>query len=402
MAQAARWTEVVRFGIFELDLRAGELRKRGIKIQLHDQPLQVLALLLERPGQVVTREELKRKLWTVGTVVHFDHGLDTAINKLREALGDSADSPRFVETLPRRGYRFIGSIDNRAVEVAGPTLPIAVLPLKNLSGDPGQDCFADGMTEALITELGKIGSLHVLSHQSVIRYHQTAKSLPQIARELNVVAVLEGSVLRSENRVRITANLLQAAPERHLWAESFEFDPHDVLAVQREVAQEVARQTQVSLTPQERARLTTSQRVDPEAYEAYLLGRAYFYKARTATNSMRAKEYFEKAIAKDSGYAAAYASMAELYIWTSKRGDVDDRPQCEISGGPPPSTGVGRNGTRSGRHYRRSAQRPGDGETGGVGLDRRGARISARHRTQPQLCDGPHFVRDPHLRLATL
>ena len=320
MAQAARWTEVVRFGVFELDLRAGELRKRGIKIQLHDQPLQVLALLLERPGQVVTREELKRKLWTVGTVVHFDHGLDTAINKLREALGDSADSPRFVETLPRRGYRFIGSIDNRAVEVAGPTLPIAVLPLKNLSGDSGQDYFADGMTEALITELGKIGSLQVLSHQSVIRYRQTAKSLPQIARELNVVAVLEGSVLRSENRVRITANLLQAAPERHLWAESFEFDPHDVLAVQREVAQEVARQTQVSLTPQERARLTTSQRVDPEAYEAYLLGRAYFYKARTATNSMRAKEYFEKAIAKDSGYAAAYASMAELYIWTSSGG----------------------------------------------------------------------------------
>ena len=320
MAQAARWTEVVRFGVFELDLRAGELRKRGIKIQLHDQPLQVLALLLERPGQVVTREELKRKLWTVGTVVHFDHGLDTAINKLREALGDSADSPRFVETLPRRGYRFIGSIDNRAVEVAGPTLPIAVLPLKNLSGDPGQDYFADGMTEALITELGKICSLQVLSHQSVIRYRQTAKSLPQIARELNVVAVLEGSVLRSENRVRITANLLQAAPERHLWAESFEFDPHDVLAVQREVAQEVARQTQVSLTPQERARLTTSQRVDPEAYEAYLLGRAYFYKARTATNSMRAKEYFEKAIAKDSGYAAAYASMAELYIWTSSGG----------------------------------------------------------------------------------
>ncbi|PYM23115.1 MAG: hypothetical protein DMD78_12550 [Candidatus Rokuibacteriota bacterium] len=197
---------------------------------------------------------------------------------------------------------------------------IAVLPLKNLSGDSGQDYFADGMTEALITELGKIGSLQVLSYQSVIRYRQTAESLPQIARELNVVAVLEGSVLRSENRVRITANLLQAAPERHLWAESFEFDPRDVLAVQREVAQEVARQTQVSLTPQERARLTTSQRVDPEAYEAYLLGRAYFYKARTATNSMRAKEYFEKAIAKDSGYAAAYASMAELYIWTSSGG----------------------------------------------------------------------------------
>ena len=323
-----RSPEVVRFGIFEVDLRSRELRKRGIRIKLHEQPLQVLTLLLERPGQVVTREELKGKLWAVGTVVDFDHGLDTAINKLREALGDSADSPRFVETLPRRGYRLICPVDSRAVEVGGPALSLAVLPLKNLSGDPGQDYFADGTTEALITELGKIGSLRVLSYQSVIQYRQTAKPLPQITRELNVGAVLEGSVLRSENRVRITANLLQPAPERHLWAESFEFDPRDVLAVQREVAREVARQTQVTLTPQERARLTTSQRVDPEAHEAYLLGRAYFYKVRTATNSMRAKEYFEKAIAKDSGHAAAYASMAELYIWTGGAGTLMTDPKA--------------------------------------------------------------------------
>src|SRR5437667_8989643 len=175
MALETRPPAILRFGVFEVDVRAGEVRKHGARIKLQEQPFHVLTVLLQRPGELVTREELRSVNWPADTFVDFDHGLDTAINKLREALGDSADSPRFVETLPRRGYRFIGSIDNRAVEVAGPALPIAVLPLKNLSGDPGQDYFADGMTEALITELGKIGSLQVLSYQSVIRYRQTAE-----------------------------------------------------------------------------------------------------------------------------------------------------------------------------------------------------------------------------------
>ena len=199
---------------------------------------------------------------------------------------------------------------------------IAVLPLRNLSADREQDYFAEGMTEALITHLGKIGTLHVISHQSVLGYRGATKSLPEIAEELKVSKILEGTVLRSGDRVRVTANLVQATPERHLWAESFEFDRRDILAVQGQVAREVASHIRIRLTPQERGRLAASRPVDPEAYEAYLLGRAYFYKARTPINSKRAKEYFEKAIAKDPGYAPPYASIAELYIWTGGAGTL--------------------------------------------------------------------------------
>lgn len=198
--------------------------------------------------------------------------------------------------------------------VAGEITSIAVLPLKNLSGDPGQDFFADGMTEALITELGKISSLRVLSYQSVIGYRQSSKQSSEIAQELKVNALLEGAVVGRGDRVRITANLVKAVPERHLWAESYEFDQRDILAVQREVARAVAGQVRVKLTPQEQARLTTSRRVDPEAYEAYLLGRAYFNNIPRWASWMRAKEYFEKAVAKDPGYAPAYGGLAELYV----------------------------------------------------------------------------------------
>jgi len=210
--------------------------------------------------------------------------------------------------------------------VAGEVTSVAVLPLKNLSGDPSQDYFAEGMTEALITELGKISSLRVLSYQSVVGYRQTAKPLPEIARELKVDALLEGAALRSGDRVRVTANLVQVVPERHLWAESYEFDPRDVLAVQGEVARNVASHIRVKLTPQEQARLTSSRPVDPKAYEAYLLGRAYFYKTRTPTSLARAKEHLEKAIGRDPGYAPAYASLAELYIATSGRGVLTRGP----------------------------------------------------------------------------
>src|SRR5712691_11723121 len=212
----------------------------------------------------------------------------------------------------------VGGVRDRLLgrPLAGEITSIAVLPLKNLSGDTAQDYFADGITEALITELGKISTLQVISHQSVLGYRQTAKPLPQIARELKVNALLEGAVLRSGGKVRITVNVVQAAPERHLWAESYEFDQRDVLAVQGEVARGVARQIRVRLMPEERTRLATSQRVDPEAYEAYLLGRAYSYKgmARARISWTRAKEYFEKAIEKDPSYAPAYAGLALLYV----------------------------------------------------------------------------------------
>src|SRR2546425_11089684 len=209
----------------------------------------------------------------------------------------------------------VGAVRDRLLgrSMTGEVTSIAVLPLKNLSGDSRQDYFVDGMTEALITELGKINSRQVLSYQSVISYRQTAKPLPQIARELKVGTLLEGAVLPSRDKVRIAANLVRAVPEHHLWAETYEFDTRDVLAVQGVVGQTLARQIRVRLTPQEQARLTTSRRVDPEAYRAYLLGRAYFYKTSTPTNLKRAKEYFETAVERDPGYAPAYAGLAELY-----------------------------------------------------------------------------------------
>jgi TolB-like protein/DNA-binding winged helix-turn-helix (wHTH) protein len=396
MQEVASAPKVVRFGVFEVDLGARELRKSGVKIRLQEQPMQVLALLLERPGQVVTREELKRRLWP-GIVVDFDHSLNTSVKKLRDALGDSADAPRFIETLPRRGYRFICPVNGtsasaapssaapldgasagaaaragapsrgeaadgrpvqppseaagRALEPApwrrrravtalvgagiavallalgiggvrarraaepGATLEsIAVLPLKNLSGDPQQDYFADGMTEAVITELGKIGALRVLSYPSVAGYRGTAKPLSEIAREVKVDAFLVGAVVHSGGRVRVTASLVRASPERHLWAESYELDVRDVLGVQKELARDVAAQISAKVMPREQVRLAYARRVDPEAYEAYLLGRAHLAKAPTAAATARAREYFEKAIAKDPGYPAPYAGLAELLV----------------------------------------------------------------------------------------
>lgn len=196
--------------------------------------------------------------------------------------------------------------------VSGPS--IAVLPLKNLSGNTGQDYFADGMTEALITRLGQVSGLHVISHQSVLRYRDTTKSLPQIARELKVDALVEGTVFHAGNRVRITANLYQAAPERHLWSDSFESELQDVLGTQSDVARNVVNGIRIKLTASDQARLASTGRVDPEAYDEYLLGREYLAQQPTAKSWLHAKEHFERAIAKDQGYAPAYASLAELYM----------------------------------------------------------------------------------------
>jgi TolB-like protein/DNA-binding winged helix-turn-helix (wHTH) protein len=341
----------IRFSVFELDLCSGELRKQGIKIKLHKQPFQILAMLLEHPGDVVTREQLQQRLWPPDTFVDFDEGLNSAIKKLRDALADSAEAPRYVETLPRRGYRFIAAVENipspaphdLAVQVddsstapatplsdkvaalpvesskaslrarlwiaagagaaallalfvglntgglrqrllrasaAGRIQSIAVLPLENLSGDPSQEYFADGMTEALITDLGKISELRVVSRTSAMHYKGTRKTLPEIARELNVDAVVEGAVLRSGDRVRITAQLVEAPSDRHLWAESYERDLRHVLDVQDEVARDVANEIKIKLTPQEQAQLASGRPVDPEAHEAYLRGR-YEWNRRT-------------------------------------------------------------------------------------------------------------------------
>ncbi|MGD0227853.1 MAG: winged helix-turn-helix domain-containing protein [Terriglobia bacterium] len=396
MLDPAVASSMIRFGVFEVDLRSGELRKHSLKVRIQKQPFRVLAMLLEHQGQIVTREELHKELWPADTFVDFEHGLNAAINRLREALGDSADNPRFVETLHGHGYRFIapisapspsstggGAAQNSppypqegqgaipvsaagressavggvrephlrkrwivvsaaggalavlavllAFDVGGPgrlfwratgalheqpmrVQSIAVLPLENLSGDPQQEYFADGMTEELITNLGKIGALRVISRTSVMRYKGTKKALPDIARELNVDALVEGTVSRSGNRVRITANLLQAQTDRHLWAESYERDLHDVLSLQDEVAQTIAQEIKIQVTPQEQARLAAAHRVNPQAYELYLKGRYHYYK--WAPEEFRtAVEYFQKAIQADPGWAPPYAGLATSYGW---------------------------------------------------------------------------------------
>lgn len=313
----------IRFGAFELDLRAGELRKQGTKVRLQDQPFQVLQALLKQPGQVVTREELQQQIWPADTFVDFDHGLNNAIKRLRETLSDHAETPRYIETIPRRGYRFIGHIERDIARF----LSLAVLPLENLSHDPEQEYFAEGLTEALTTTLAKIGDLRVVSRTSALLYKGARKSLREIAQELEVDAVVEGTVLRVGRRVRITAQLIDARGETHLWAESYERDLRNVLALQADVARAIAREVEVKLTPHEEAQLSQARSVDPEAYEAYLKGR-YCWNRRTKDGFPKAVQYFREAIAKDPGYAEAYAGLADCLSGLGAYGFVAPADGC--------------------------------------------------------------------------
>lgn len=324
MSAPAPTERLLRFDVFELDIRAGELRKRGVKQRLQGQPLQVLAALLKHAGNLVTREELRVEIWPADTFIDFDHSLHNAIARIRETLGDSAETPRYIETLPRRGYRFIERVDEVKPEVSIPPLrrsrkveargiqAVAVLPLEDLSADPGQDYFTDGMTEALITSLAKIKALRVISRTSAMQYKGARKSLPQIARELNVDAVIEGSVLRSGKRVRIAAQLIHAATDQHLWAESYERDFRDILSLQSEIARQIANEVRIVLTPEERARLGSARPVNPEAHELYLKAR-YYWNKRTEESVKKARSYFHRAIDNDPTYAQGYAGLADCY-----------------------------------------------------------------------------------------
>jgi TolB-like protein/DNA-binding winged helix-turn-helix (wHTH) protein/Flp pilus assembly protein TadD len=364
----------LRFGVFELDLQAGQLRKHGLRVRLQEQPFQVLVVLLMRRGEVVTREDLQKKLWPVDTFVDFDHGLNKAINKIREALGDSAASPRFVETVSRRGYRFLADVKvaevrigasgsanqpqpvakardqrdpaskfamtnrsqpSRALKISVLALALllaslatwrlyfsnrpspvirslAVLPLESLSSDASQDYFADGMTDELISDLGQISALRVISRTSVMTYKHARKPLPQIARELNVDAVVEGTVLRSGQHVRITAQLIDASTDKHLWSQSYEGELRDTLALQNKVARAIADQIQINLNPLERIALKNVRVVNLQAYESYLKGR-YFWNKRTADGLKAALAYFNQAIDEDPQYAPAYSGLADTY-----------------------------------------------------------------------------------------
>ena len=380
MPTSAPGPRVLRFSNFELDVRAGELRKRGVKLRLQGQPLQVLAALLTRSGDVVTRDELRAQIWTADTFIDFDHSLHNAIARLREVLGDSAETPRYIETLPRRGYRFIGQVDGAEVQSLSPVFAqhapptevpvspthaksrkflatailtalligfavwlahvssrptsaatrlssIAVLPLANLSGDPSEEFFADGMTDQLITDLAKIGSLRVISRTSVIQYKGTKKDLPEIARELNVDAIVEGSVVRSGQRVRVTAQLLQARTDRHLWAETYDRDLGDVLKLQGEFADAIAQQVRAQLTPPQQAQLRGTYAVNPAAYDAYLKGHLYFTTEFTKPDSLRrAQHLFEEAIQKDPNFALAYSGLGNTYIYLAFTGALPKEP----------------------------------------------------------------------------
>jgi TolB-like protein/DNA-binding winged helix-turn-helix (wHTH) protein/Flp pilus assembly protein TadD len=370
MLATAPASRLLRFENFELDIRSGELRKGGVKLRLQGQPIQVLAALLNSPGNLVTREELRAQVWPAETFVDFDHSLHNAIARIRETLGDSAEKPRYIETLPRRGYRFIGTVESVGpsesvpafavtsepkLEVPVPAKPvathsalrfglwavltlvasflvvaptflgrssvpavrsIAVLPLANFSGDPGQEYFADGMTDELITDLAKVSALRVVSRTSVMPYKGTKKSLPEIARELNVDGIIEGSVTRSGQRVRITAQLLYGPTDKHLWADTYERDLGDVLSMQSEVAQAIAQQVRVELTPQQQARLSSAKPVNPEAYDAYLRGRYYMENQFTTAQPLfAARDQFEEAVRKDPTFALAYSGLADAYLY---------------------------------------------------------------------------------------
>jgi TolB-like protein/Tfp pilus assembly protein PilF len=306
MEKSTLSSQTIRFGAFELDLRARELRKQGVKIKLQEQPFHILAMLLESPGEVVTREHLRSKLWPADTFVDFDHGLNKAINKLREALDDSADHPHFIETLARRGYKFRADLKGSPERIQS----LLVLPLENLSHDPEQEYFADGLTEELISKLARISALRVLSRTTAMHFKGIRKPLPEIARELQIDGVVEGTVLRSGERVRISAQLIHAPTDTHLWADSYERDLRDVLALQSEVAQAITREVQVKLTPQEQAHFAQMHPIDPQAYEAYLRGRSQWNK-RNAKEFGQAVRYFQQAIAKDPTYAVAYAGLAD-------------------------------------------------------------------------------------------
>jgi TolB-like protein/Tfp pilus assembly protein PilF len=310
-----------RFGNFEFDPASGELFRQGHKIRFQSQLSRVLAMLVERPGEVVSREQLQKTIWPDGTFVDFDRGLNKAINGLRACLRDSASKPRIIETLPRKGYRFIASVETAAIFVSGARLEpgvamriesLAVLPLANQSGDPAEEYFADGMTEELISAISRIQSLRVISRTSVMRYKGTRKYLPAIARELHVDAVVEGSVARSGSKVRITAQLIYAPEDRHLWSGRYERELRDVLQLQAEIAENIAGQINKVIDPGKKA--GRPRPIHAQAYEAFLRGN-FFRDKMTPSDLHKSIEFFSQAIDLDPAYAQAYADLSQSYFF---------------------------------------------------------------------------------------
>ena len=382
MSNTSRSVRKARFGPYEVDFRAGELLKNNRKIRVQDQPFQILVMLLDQPGDVVTREELRQRLWPTDTFVDFDHGLNNAINKLRDALNDSADAPRFIQTLPRRGYRFIAEMNGhvstaslgtgladsiepgeiasgvgpeataRAKPSPAPLLhrvgkfglaaagvgiaaalvlwlyvgrgrrfgasaamriqSVAVLPLDNLSGDPSQDYFADGITDALTTYLAQMRGIRVISRTSAMHYKGTKKALPEIAQELHVDAIVEGSISRSNDVMRINAQLIYAPGDRHIWARSYEGVQSNLPAIESEIASDLARKIGVETLSGSSNHLSKAVAVNPEAYDLYLRAEPY-YGLQTREANDEAIRLLEKSVGIDPQFAVAYAALATAY-----------------------------------------------------------------------------------------
>jgi len=360
---------------FALDFRAYELRRSGQLLKLEPTPFGILALLLEQRGGLVTRQQIVERIWGAGVFLDTDNSINGAIRKIRLVLNDDPEQPRFIQTVTGKGYRFIAPIAEsepeatvtpRGLEVVqpaqsektikpalsllrklrpavtlaaslvliallarwlvpaishrraatGPIRSIAVLPLDNLSGDSSQDYFADAMTDELITDLAKVGALRVTSRTTVTLYKHTNKTLPEIARELNVDGIVEGSIVRSGESVRITAQLIQASSDRHIWADTYEREIGDVLRLQSDVAQAITQQVRAQLTPELKQQLTAVRQVDPGAYEAYLKGRYYLYNQdfTDPVSLNQAKVNFEEALRRDPTFSSAYSGLAETYI----------------------------------------------------------------------------------------
>jgi TolB-like protein/DNA-binding winged helix-turn-helix (wHTH) protein/TPR repeat protein len=362
----------VRFSEFEFDCGTRELKKNGQTLRLEPQPAKVLAVLVRSAGEIVTRQELIREVWGSDTFVDFDQGLNYAIRRIRAALDDVADTPRFLETIPKTGYRFIPQIAqskpadlasveptpaqaaharpklNRVTIAALVLIPVlvlsailawkyrhpepatrfdrlptslAVLPLRNLSADPEQEYFSDGMTDQLITDLAKTTGIRVISHTSVERYKNTSIPLPQIGRELGVDAVVEGTVTRAGNRIRITTQLIDARSDTHLWADSYERDVTDTLAIQDTLARDIATQIQGNVLPPRKLHQSPPGNVPPAALDSYMRGR-YLWSQRDPQSIIKAREYFEDAVRLAPEFAPAYSGLADSY-WVGWGTDQD-------------------------------------------------------------------------------
>jgi TolB-like protein/DNA-binding winged helix-turn-helix (wHTH) protein/Tfp pilus assembly protein PilF len=373
MSQSSPPSPLVRFAQFELDSRAGELRKEGRRIKLQEQPLQILAILLERPGELVTREVLRQKLWPADTFVDFDHGLNSAVARLREALNDSAQCPKYIETVTRRGYRFIGKREETnltqaaAQELPQPDKPwetdlqqalqngklqhskrwlpalaamgllavvssayflrhpagskaanksidsVAVLPFENAASSPDSDYLADGITQSAIDHLSRLGNLRVISLGSVMRYRGRRDDSKQIGHDLGVRSVMTGKIDFRGDRMIVMAELVDTSDGAHIWGEQYNRKVSDIMSVQEDIAREIATKLEVRLSTQQEKVLRQRHTQDFEAYQMYLRGR-YYWNRRSQEDLQRGIAYFEQATERDPTNALAYAGLADSYF----------------------------------------------------------------------------------------